>query len=136
MNAHGTSYAIDDLYDEAVRTRKVESWDGKQYPSLFEDEQVCDTILRFASVTNGELAYRSYKNMEEKTGLPLVQLAEMTADTSVVTEPAVAAKAAVLCPGPTTTLPGTDRDEVLLVREICDWLAAGLLSAMEHWVDA
>jgi nitrate reductase alpha subunit len=76
LNAHGTSYAIDDFYDEALRTRALVHWDGKQYPSLFEDEQVCDTILRFASVTNGELAYRSYRNMEEKTGLPLAQLAE------------------------------------------------------------
>jgi nitrate reductase alpha subunit len=76
LNAHGTSYAIDDLYDEAIRSRPVVSWDGQQYPSLFEDEQVCDTILRFASVTNGELAYRSYKNMEEKVGLPLAHLAE------------------------------------------------------------
>ena len=33
-------------------------------------------ILRFATVTNGELAYRSYKNMEEKVGLPLAHLAE------------------------------------------------------------
>jgi nitrate reductase alpha subunit len=76
LNAHGTSYAIDDLYDEALRDRATVSWDGRKYPSLFEDEQVCDTILRFASVTNGELAYRSYKNMEEKVGLPLTQLAE------------------------------------------------------------
>ena len=76
LNAHGTSYAVDDLYDETLRVRPVVSWDGKHYPSLFEDEQVCDTILRFASVTNGELAYRSYKNKEEKTGLPLVHLAE------------------------------------------------------------
>ena len=28
-------------------------------------------ILRFATVTNGELAYRSYKNLEKKVGLPL-----------------------------------------------------------------
>ena len=27
-------------------------------------------------MTNGELAYRSYKNMEEKVGLPLTHLAE------------------------------------------------------------
>jgi nitrate reductase alpha subunit len=76
LGAHGTAYAIDDLYDETLRTRPVVTWEGKQYPSLFEDEQVCDTILRFATVTNGELAWRSYKNMEEKTGLALVQLAE------------------------------------------------------------
>ena len=41
-----------------------------------DDEHVCDVILRFATVTNGELAYRSYKNMEEKVGLPLAHLAE------------------------------------------------------------
>ena len=76
LNAHGTAYAIDDFYDEALHSRPVVTWDGRQYPSLFEDQQVCDTILRFATVTNGELAYRSYRNMEEKTGLPLVQLAE------------------------------------------------------------
>ena len=57
LGAHGTSYAIDDLYDEALRSRPVVTWEGNQYPSLFEDEQVCDTILRFASVTNGELAW-------------------------------------------------------------------------------
>jgi nitrate reductase alpha subunit len=32
--------------------------------------------LRFATVTNGELAYQSYKNMEEKVGLSLAHLAE------------------------------------------------------------
>jgi nitrate reductase / nitrite oxidoreductase, alpha subunit len=46
-------------------------WTGKTYPSLRQDEHVCDVILRFATVTNGELAYRSYKNMEAKVGLPL-----------------------------------------------------------------
>ena len=33
-------------------------------------------MLALATVTNGELAYRSYKNMEEKVGLPLAHLAE------------------------------------------------------------
>ncbi|MGE5571351.1 MAG: nitrate reductase subunit alpha [Rhodospirillales bacterium] len=76
LGAHGTSYAVEDFYDEALRTGPVTTWDGKSYPSLYEDAQVCDTILRFATVTNGELAYRSYKNMEQKVGLPLAQLAE------------------------------------------------------------
>lgn len=83
LGAHGTRYAVDDLYDETVRTRAAVSWDGKQYPSLLDDEQVCDTILRFATVTNGELAYRSYKNMEEKVGLPLTRLAEKNRGTRV-----------------------------------------------------
>jgi nitrate reductase alpha subunit len=50
---------------------------------LKEDEEVCDLILRFATVTNGELAYRSYKNMQEKVGLPLTHLAEKNRGTRV-----------------------------------------------------
>jgi nitrate reductase alpha subunit len=76
LGAHGTHYAIDDVYDEAVRTCPTQSWDGKQYPSLKADEDCCNIILMFATVTNGELSYRSYQNMEKKTGVPLVQLGE------------------------------------------------------------
>ncbi len=76
LGAHGTKYAVDDIYDEWIRTRPIVSWGGMVYPSLKDDEHVCETILRFATVTNGELAYRSYRNMEEKVGLPLIQLAE------------------------------------------------------------
>ncbi|MCZ2079041.1 MAG: nitrate reductase subunit alpha [Bryobacteraceae bacterium] len=76
LGAHGTHYDVRDVYDEACERGPVVRWNGGSYPSLFEDEQVCDTILRFATVTNGELAYRSYKNMERKVGLPLAHLAE------------------------------------------------------------
>ncbi len=76
LGAHGTHYAIKDHYEEAARRLPTESWNGQTLLSLREDESVCNIILRFATVTNGELAYRSYKNMEEKVGLPLVHLAE------------------------------------------------------------
>jgi nitrate reductase alpha subunit len=76
LGARGTKYAIDDLYDTRLITGPTVSFDGKTYPSLKDDVHVCDTILHFATVTNGELAYRSYKNMEEKVGLPLAHLAE------------------------------------------------------------
>ncbi len=59
------------------------SFDGKKYPALVKDDQVCNAILNLASVTNGELAYRSYKNMEEKVGLPLVHLAQNNRGTRV-----------------------------------------------------
>jgi nitrate reductase alpha subunit len=78
LGAHGTHYTVEDVYDEALRTGPAVTWAGNSYPSLREDEQVCDTILKFATVTNGELAWRSYRNMEEKVGLPLVQLAADT----------------------------------------------------------
>ncbi|MBI3664402.1 MAG: nitrate reductase subunit alpha [Acidobacteria bacterium] len=76
LGAHGTSYNIEDFYDEAARSMPTVRWQGKTYPSLLEDEHACNLVLHLATVTNGELAYRSYKNMEEKVGLPLVQLAE------------------------------------------------------------
>ena len=76
LGAHGTHYNVEDVYDEAVMDGPRVSWGGKAYPSLAEDIHVCDQILRFATVTNGELAYRSYKDIEEKTGVPLVHLAE------------------------------------------------------------
>jgi nitrate reductase alpha subunit len=76
LGAHGTSYAIEDVYDDALLTLPTVQAAGITCPSLRQAEQVCDVILRFATVTNGELAYRSYKNMESKVGLPLADLAE------------------------------------------------------------
>ena len=76
VGAHGTRYAVDDFYDEMLNAGPTQKWDGRTYPSIEDDVEVCNAILRLASVTNGELAYRSYKNMEEKVGLPLADLAE------------------------------------------------------------
>ena len=76
LGAHGTHYGVEDEYDRALKTTPTTSWGGNRYPSLLEDEQVCNTILQFATVTNGELAYRSYKNIEEKAGVPVAHLAE------------------------------------------------------------
>ncbi|MGE0192985.1 MAG: nitrate reductase subunit alpha [Planctomycetota bacterium] len=78
LGAHGTHYDCADFYDEMLATWPVERWGGKAYPSIKDDLQACNAILRLATVTNGELAWRSYKDMEEKTGLPLVHLAEPT----------------------------------------------------------
>jgi nitrate reductase alpha subunit len=76
LGAHGTSYAIDDFYDARLESHATVEWGGNKYPSIERDEEVCNAILHFASVTNGELAYRSYKNSEVKVGRPLVHLAE------------------------------------------------------------
>jgi nitrate reductase alpha subunit len=76
LGAHGTHYMVEDEYDAALQTLPTVEWAGKKYPSLREDEEACNLILRFASVTNGELAYRSYKNMEARTGLALAHLGE------------------------------------------------------------
>ena len=76
LGAHGTHYEIEDVYDDLAGKQPAEGWDGERYPSIKEDVEACNLILNLATVTNGELAYRSYKNMEEKTGLPLAHLAE------------------------------------------------------------
>ncbi|MEW6752806.1 MAG: nitrate reductase subunit alpha [Candidatus Latescibacterota bacterium] len=76
LGAHGTHYAIAEEYDRAVEEMPSVTVGGQRCPSLARDEHACDVILRFATVTNGELAYRSYRNMEERTGVPLVHLAE------------------------------------------------------------
>lgn len=76
IGAHGTSYSIEDFYDGMLETHPHVKWDDKKYPSLEKDKHVCNAILNLASVTNGELSYRSYKNMEKKVGLPLADLVE------------------------------------------------------------
>jgi len=76
LGAHGTHYRCDDVYDDALRTLRTTAWNGQRYPSLAADEDACNLILRFASVTNGELAYRSYQEMEQRVGLSLAHLAE------------------------------------------------------------
>ena len=78
LGAHGTHYNCEDFYDAMVATWPIEHWGGKTYPSIKDDLQACSAVLNLATVTNGELAYRSYKDLEEKTGLDLTELATPT----------------------------------------------------------
>jgi nitrate reductase alpha subunit len=68
LGVHGTKYAVDDVYDQWLGGDRVERWNGATYPSLREDRTVCEVILRFAAETNGELAWRAFRNESEKTG--------------------------------------------------------------------
>ncbi len=78
LGVHGTKYDVSDVYDEWVQKEPTESWNGRKYPSLLEDRTACDVILRFAAETNGELAWRAYRNESEKTGRDHTHLAEST----------------------------------------------------------
>jgi nitrate reductase alpha subunit len=78
LGAHGTHYDIADVHEEALNDLPTVEWDQKRFLSLAEEEHVCNVILRFATVTNGDLALRAYKKMEEKVGLPLAHLADNT----------------------------------------------------------
>ncbi|QQS48816.1 MAG: nitrate reductase subunit alpha [Acidobacteriota bacterium] len=78
MGAHGVKYEVADVYDEIVNSESlpVIEWGGNKYPSLKRAEEAADAILTFAPETNGELAWRAYQFIEQKTGLKLSDLAE------------------------------------------------------------
>ncbi|MDX1386211.1 MAG: molybdopterin-dependent oxidoreductase, partial [bacterium] len=76
LGAHGVKFKADDFYEEVLKTHPTVEWGGERYPSLAEDIHAANIVLMFAPETNGELAYRAYKNMENKVGLPLADLAE------------------------------------------------------------
>ncbi len=80
LGAHGISYAVDDLYDEELRSGPVVEWGGERYPSLAEAEEAADIILKFAPESNGELAFRAYEHEQERVGLKLTDLAEESRD--------------------------------------------------------
>jgi nitrate reductase alpha subunit len=81
LGAHGTHYRVDDVLDAMLKTHPSRVVDGARRPSLETGKNVANVILHMATVTNGELAWRSFKNMEEKVGLPLADLADATRGT-------------------------------------------------------
>ncbi len=78
LGAHGVHYKCEDYYDELVESYHfpVENLNGKVYPSLKRDVDAANVVLALSTLTNGELSYRAYKNMEKKTGVELVSVAE------------------------------------------------------------
>ncbi len=76
IGAHGVRWNIDDLYDRLLLSAPPQEWNGKKYPSLAGAREAADVILYLAPETNGEVAYRAFKEYEKKTGLPLADLAE------------------------------------------------------------
>ncbi len=76
LGMHGIKYAVDDVYDAYLETHPTENWEGKTYPSLEADRDVCNVILHFAAETNGELAHRAYVAESKKVGMDLTHMAE------------------------------------------------------------
>lgn len=79
LGVHGVKYEVSDVYDDYMLHAPVETWSGLgTFPSLRDDSDVCAAILHFAAETNGELAWRAFKNQSEKTGINHTHLAEAT----------------------------------------------------------
>jgi len=76
IGAHGVKWGIEDSYDQLLQSQPTQKWNGKEYPSLSIAKDAANVILRLAPETNGEAAYRSFKELEKKVGLPLADLAE------------------------------------------------------------
>ncbi len=80
LKAHAAQFEVADFYDELMDSpiTPKEEWNGETYPSLSEARDASEAILHLAPETNGEVAYRGFKNLEELTGLKLADLAEET----------------------------------------------------------
>jgi nitrate reductase alpha subunit len=77
LGAHGNQYDCADFYDAMLeQADHVQRVDGQTYPSLKEDVEAIEAVLNLSSATNGELAWRAYRNAEVRTGLELAQLGE------------------------------------------------------------
>jgi len=76
IGAHGVRLDVKDEYEELIATRTTTVVEGQLLPALYEAHQAADVILHLAPETNGEVAYKGYKYLEEKTGLVLADLAE------------------------------------------------------------
>jgi nitrate reductase alpha subunit len=71
LGAHGNHYMCDDVYDEMLDHRQhIQKWDdGTEYPSLKNDVEAINAVLKLSTLTNGKLTDRCYKNMAEKIGV-------------------------------------------------------------------
>lgn len=84
IGAHGVSFMVDDVYEEMkLDKRHVQKINGVEYPSLKEDVEAVNAVLKLSALTNGHLSVRSYEYVEKKTGLVLADLAEGSKDVRI-----------------------------------------------------
>ncbi len=73
LGAHGNHYMCEDVYDEMIGQQQeghIQVWeDGEKYPSLKDDVEAINAILKLSTLTNGKLADRAYRNAAEKIGV-------------------------------------------------------------------
>ncbi len=72
----GVHIPVDDLYREYTKNAPTYEWGGQKYPSLIDPVDAANVVLHFAPETNGEVAFRGFKEKERDVGLPLADLAE------------------------------------------------------------
>ena len=75
VGMHGLSIEVADFYRE-LAAKQPRRYGDEVLPSLYEAKEVAEAILHLDPVSNGEIAYRAFKDEEKKVGLPLTDLAE------------------------------------------------------------
>jgi len=86
LRGNGVHIPIAPFYDELLqnpvggspdpRHMRCVEWGGERYPSLEDALDAANLLLRLAPETNGEVAYAAFKHEEQRTGVPLADLAE------------------------------------------------------------
>ncbi|WP_142351642.1 molybdopterin dinucleotide binding domain-containing protein, partial [Staphylococcus sp. HMSC070A02] len=76
LGAHGVSFPVKKQYEEAKDI--VGTWNDDTVknglPRIDTARRAADVILNISSATNGELSQASYKDLEDKTGMPLTDI--------------------------------------------------------------
>ncbi|MGB3525070.1 MAG: nitrate reductase subunit alpha [Flavobacteriales bacterium] len=84
LGAHGNAYMADDEYAAMKEDKRhVQHIEGHDLPSLKEDVEAVNAVLRLSTLTNGKLNYRAYQNMEVKAGMVLADLGEGSKDVRI-----------------------------------------------------
>jgi nitrate reductase alpha subunit len=83
---NGVTIPCETLYDELLQSpvggtpdpwhRRCVRWGGETYPSLEDALDAANVELYLAPETNGEASYAGFLHEEEKTGVPLADLAQ------------------------------------------------------------
>jgi nitrate reductase alpha subunit len=78
LGAHGNNYQCEDVYEEILDSNHFpkERLNGKSYPSLKEDRDAANVLLKLSTLTNGKLTVRAYREAEKKTGLVLTDIGD------------------------------------------------------------
>lgn len=75
LGAHGNHYNCEDVYGEMLENRQhISKWDdGTEYPSLKEDVEAINAVLKLSTLTNGKLTKRAYEIMGKKIGIKEIE---------------------------------------------------------------
>jgi nitrate reductase alpha subunit len=79
VNKGATWKPVEEVHELASRNGVVSGGAAAGRPSLERVEHACEAILALSGTTNGRLALEGFRSLEERTGVPLADLAEARA---------------------------------------------------------